>query len=355
MKILGELPSPSDGYQRIRANHLVLGREVEMRLATEAGREGSAAGFVQEMLELSHLDHAVFPPVLERGAYQGRYYYAVPLRPDRPLADYLAGGDCVAPLGPGARRLVLRQLASAYAAAHMAGVALPPPRLADLTWDPTHEQLRLPHPRSVATDAPSYLDGAASERPDLAATGPAGSAASVGQWAALAYALLGDGRGPFAPDAPGTEQQLDGVEANLVGLIDGCLFGAEEDRPADPAELLVLLQVAAPVSAEGKGAGKDSGLALEAGTLRTHQDLRKTLHELRTSGAIPRADPREAFGEVLGRIQDRLAETERDPEGRGRSGRHRLARRLVPDRGAGRAPASAGRGAGGLRPPQPAR
>lgn len=303
LEILGELPSPSPTYQRIRAKHLVLGREVEMRLATESGREGTAAGFVQEMLELSYLDHAAFPPVLERGVFQGRYYYAVPLRAHRPLAEFLAEGELG--LGPGQRRLLLRQLASAFAAAHMVGVSLPAPALGELTWDPTHEQLYLPHPRLGGGEAPAYLVGAEVEKPALEAAAET-SGANVGQWAALAYAVLGDGKGPFAPDAPAPAQQLEGVEANLVGLIDGCLFGDDESRPSDAAELLVLLQVAAPARPDDGVAG-GSVPALEAGTLKTHQDLKKTLADLRTAGAIPRADPREAFGEVLGKIQDRLA------------------------------------------------
>lgn len=304
LEIMGELPSPSPSYQRIRAKHLVLGREVEMRMAAEAGREGAAAPFVQEMLELSYLDHPVFPPVLERGAFQGRYYYAIPLRAHRPLADFLSQGHLV--LGPGQRRLALRQLASALAAAHMVGVVLPAPPLEELFWDPTHEQLYMPYPRLGGASARGYLAGAEVERPDLTEAAPA---ANVGHWAALAYAILGDGRSPFAPDAAAPVDELRDVEANLVGLIDGCLFGDAESRPSDAAELLVLLQVAAPVR-ERDAVGAASVPALDPGVLRTHQDLKKTLADLRSAGAIPRPDPRQAFGEVLGRIQDRLASVE---------------------------------------------
>jgi hypothetical protein len=304
LEIMGELPSPSPSYQRIRAKHLVLGREVEMRLASEPGREGAAAPFVQEMLELSYLDHPVFPPVLERGAYQGRYYYAVPLRAHRPLSQFLTDGELG--LGPGQRRLLLRQLASALAAAHMVGLTLPPPRLDDLTWDPTHEQLHLPHPRLTGGDPPDYLEGADAERPEVTA---ATQAANVSQWAALAYAVLGDGQGPFAPAAPAPGQHLEGVEENLVGLIDGCLFGEEESRPSDAAELLILLQVAAPVRPDD-AVSASSIPALDPGALKTHQDLKKTLADLRSAGAIPRADPAQAFGEVLGKLQDRLASIE---------------------------------------------
>lgn len=283
LELIGEVPTEVVGVQRLRAKHLVLGREVELRVALAPGREGEAAPFVQEMLELSYLDHPALPPVLDRGVFQGRYYYAVPLRPHMGLEALVDEPE----LGVVPRVEMVRQLASALATMHVVGIVPPAPDPRELCWDEAQGALRFRHLRLRGPGEPAYAGGLSSEGRQEA--GLTSARANVLQWAALAYWLLARGAGPCegAGEPVPLATRSEAVHPDLARLVDACIVGDDDERPESGPELQALLRLV-PGALRAPPSGTPSGPMAAPMEAPLALDVKTSLHDLRASGRIPR-------------------------------------------------------------------
>lgn len=266
------LPPRLSDTEVFAARHLVLARDVEVRLV--APGSDPAARFLPEMAELAALDQPGFPEVLDRGRVDGRAFYAV--APPRGQALSTRPGP------PDAVR-VLRQLASAIAAAHAHGVQPSAPDPALVRWDPGDRRLRFVHHRRPAdAPPPAYLRGVPEEQ--AAATSPI---AAVLHWACLATWLL-DGEPAF--DADGTRRAgapaLATLAPDLRAILRSCLDLDPDARPGVMTEVDALLrQYPADLV--------DSASAAPA--LRTADDVLTSVRDLRAAGVVPEALPEPAL------------------------------------------------------------
>jgi hypothetical protein len=277
LELIEKIPSDIPGIRCMRGRHQVLGKGVEVRIAETPGREGAAAPFFQEMLELSYLDHPCFPPVLERGLHQNRYYYAVPLRSHDPLSEAITKAS----LTTRERGAVIWALANSLSAMHRGGIVPPPPDARELHWDRETETLRIRHPRLRASKTNAFLDLLPQKWQGATPKD------NVHQWAAFSYWLLTQGKAPFEGDEPvSLRKRIKTVHPDLVELIDVCLYGEQDEQPATGPELLALLRlipdVLPPPSAppKRKKVGSDPRFS--------ELNVRKSLENLRQRGAIPR-------------------------------------------------------------------
>lgn len=296
LRLLEKGASDVPGVEVLRGQHLALGCPVEVRMAEEPGREGVAEELVREMVELAALDHPSFPPVLERGLSQGRYYYAVPLRTHHPLVDQVR--DAGFPLRDRGR--VVLALVSALSALHLKGILPPPLDSRELGWDPEIGVLRFRHHRLRAGGFDPFGTLLPQDWKDPT------PANQVRQWAALSYWVLTRGKAPFEG---GEEVPLRGrvrrVHLDLAHLVDICLFGAEDERPGNGPELAALVQLLpGPIAVPGGGPG--GGDPPE--DARSKLDVSRSLADLRQQGKIPRVV--EAFEGQLGSLRDRLGEVD---------------------------------------------
>lgn len=299
LELIAELDGSLPDCKRMRGRHLVLGKEVEVRVAEAPGKEGPAGAFVQEMLELSFLDHPAFPPVLDRGMVQGRFYYVVPLRPSRDLEGRVEDES----LAPPTRGRLVRSLASSLSALHRAGIVASPPDPRVMGWDQDLEHLHLHHPRLRPPGESRFLEALPEEWRD------ATPELNVLQWATFAYWWLTAGKAPFeGGQVVPLAQRVRAVPPELVELIDVCLFGEDDERPTTGPELLALLQLVPegpPSLVEVPDVARvPDRPGLRASTL----DVKQTLTDLRARGSVP------AMGDVqegpVARLRAHLGELE---------------------------------------------
>lgn len=270
VEILGELPSPAKYLKIFRARHPRLKTDLEFRLAAgDDDRDPRTTFFLDELAVLTKVDHPCFPPVLDRGTYEGKPFYALPFRRNQPSLASLLEDEA---LTTAHRCEAARGLASGLAALHRRDLVLGALHPGLVAWRADHLLPSLPFPLGARALKPARGFPTLPGSLDLEALDP--RTRDVVRWGLLAHWLIGRGEEPFLEDGSVMPFAAGEVPYELGLLIEGALGVDPAARPADAEDLHAVLAVLAR-DQEDRIASKDptrQGLTVEQGL----EELRKS-------------------------------------------------------------------------------
>lgn len=238
-KLIGKLPPRVGFSSRYKVLHRPMERHVEFRFPREGDPE-QGRRYLQELDELSRLDHPCFLPLLDKGTLKGRACYVVPFRQHRTIPQLVAAKEFFL----GQAIACIRSLSTALAAAHEAGFLLGPISPRQVAWNDVAATAYFLHHR-VGT--PAYLRSEALELPlDIAPEVPPTRQADLFHWGFFAYFLLSQGSLPYAN---GSRTLVPLSEAcpylprSLAVAVEAALSRAPSERPESGIELGKVLQI----------------------------------------------------------------------------------------------------------------